>query len=1065
MRSTFRAARSALLILFVVAAGVLAALPGSSAAPAKGPSPGKLIKAGAVPPAKSVEVRKDASSPTDVPRLKIAGLGLEPFVFFQGGSADSISAFAADCTTPKTSWGLGETVCVRVSGPLDASRVLRRVQLVNPDGFVIDSLDLTTSPQTLTFTLPSDRSVTLFGLNMDNRGTWRVDVTDTSDASVRAFAPVTVHDSDPARLVADLQISKFLTGDATATAGSNIDSVIWVFNGGPDAAQNVRFTDLPPANTTFQSLTQTDGPAFSCTTPAVNTSGTTVCTKSSMAKDAVAGFIITYRVNDSISNDTQLDSTASVTSDTTERSTSNNSSDETVNASNPSPPNCTISCPNNITQDSDPGQAGAIVNYTAPTTSGTCGSVTTDHASGSFFPIGTTAVTTNVADGSANGVSCTFNVTVVDKRAVAVTLNGPADVTVECRTGFTDPGATASDGTNSLPVTTTVTVPDPNGTVDSNGDAVQVPVAGVDPNSPNTYTITYSATDSNNNTGKATRVVHVVDSAPPVITLAGTSGFTPQTETVTVTNDDGTTSTVTETILVGTVECHSVFTAPTATAADGCDNHSVTVTTSGGVNANTPGVYEIVYAASDASGNDSEQRVRVTVVDTTPPVITLNGASPLTVECHTSFTDPGATAADGCEGPVNVSASGSVNPDVVGSYSITYTATDSGGHTATETRTVNVVDTTAPLVTLNGASSVTIECHTVYTDAGASATDSCAGTATPTSTSDVNVNAPGTYHVVWSATDPSGNTGTATRTVTVTDTTPPTLTLNGASLITVECHTSFTDPGATAGDNCAGDLTGAITVSGSVNVNSPGTYPLTYTVSDGAGHTVSATRTVTVVDTIKPIITLNGASPLTWECHTPFTDPGATASDSCDSSVPVSVSGVVNANAVGTYTLTYTASDDSGNAAVPVTRTVIVRDTTAPTITLNSYAPSMWPPNHKYSTFRVTDFVTAASDGCDTTLGVGNVVIEKVTSDEPDNGGGDGDTSNDMVIAADCKSVQLRSERNGSGDGRVYIITFKVSDGTNVTRKTVKVVVPHDQGHGGSAVDSGVHNTVNGSCP
>src|SRR5205085_1052647 len=190
------------------------------------------------------------------------------------------------------------------------------------------------------------------------------------------------------------------------------------------------------------------------------------------------------------------------------------------------------------------------------------------------------------------------------------------------------------------------------------------------------------------------RVVNVVDTAPPVITLSGTSGFTPQTETVTVTNDDGTTSTVTETILVGTVECHSGFTAPTATAFDGCDNHSVPVTSSGGVDANTPGMYEIIYKATDASDNDTEQRVRVTVVDTTPPVITLNGANPMAVECHTSFTDPGATAADGCEGPVAVSASGSVNPNVVGSYSITYTASDSGGRTATVVRTVNVVDTT-----------------------------------------------------------------------------------------------------------------------------------------------------------------------------------------------------------------------------------------------------------------------------------------------------------------------------------------------------------------------------------
>ena len=67
------------------------------------------------------------------------------------------------------------------------------------------------------------------------------------------------------------------------------------------------------------------------------------------------------------------------------------------------------------------------------------------------------------------------------------------------------------------------------------------------------------------------------------------------------------------------------------------------------------------------------------------------------------------------------------------------------------------------------------------------------------------------------------------------------------------------------------------------------------------------------------------------------------------------------------------------------------------------------------TTFGVTDFVTGVTDSCDTTLGIGSVVIEKVTSDEIENGNGDGNTLNDIVIAADCKSVQLRSEREGGG--------------------------------------------------
>ena len=68
----------------------------------------------------------------------------------------------------------------------------------------------------------------------------------------------------------------------------------------------------------------------------------------------------------------------------------------------------------------------------------------------------------------------------------------------------------------------------------------------------------------------------------------------------------------------------------------------------------------------------------------------------------------------------------------------------------------------------------------------------------------------------------------------------------------------------------------------------------------------------------------------------------------------------------------------------------------------------------------------SASDAEDGNL-TNSVVIEKVTSDEPDNapGGGDGNTSNDIVIAGNCKSVQLRSERDENKNGRVYAVTLR----------------------------------------
>ena len=86
--------------------------------------------------------------------------------------------------------------------------------------------------------------------------------------------------------------------------------------------------------------------------------------------------------------------------------------------------------------------------------------------------------------------------------------------------------------------------------------------------------------------------------------------------------------------------------------------------------------------------------------DEIPPVISVLGDNPATVELGTSYTDAGATAVDAFHGNTNVVSSGTVDTSSVGTYTITYTATDLDNNTATATRTVNVVDTTKPVVTV-----------------------------------------------------------------------------------------------------------------------------------------------------------------------------------------------------------------------------------------------------------------------------------------------------------------------------------------------------------------------------
>ena len=171
------------------------------------------------------------------------------------------------------------------------------------------------------------------------------------------------------------------------------------------------------------------------------------------------------------------------------------------------------------------------------------------------------------------------------------------------------------------------------------------------------------------------------------------------------------------------------------------------------------------------------------------------------------------------------------------------------------------------------------------------------------------------------------------------DKTAPVLTMTGSQTMTISQGTAYTEPGYKAVDDVDGDITSKVTVTGTVNVNTPGTYTLTYTVSDAAGNKNTATRTITVtaVDKTAPVITLTGGASVQINQGTAYTEPGYTATDNIDGNITskVTVTGTVNVNTAGTYTLTYTVSDAAGNAAT-ATRTITVAavDKTAPVITL-----------------------------------------------------------------------------------------------------------------------------------
>jgi hypothetical protein len=253
---------------------------------------------------------------------------------------------------------------------------------------------------------------------------------------------------------------------------------------------------------------------------------------------------------------------------------------------------------------------------------------------------------------------------------------------------------------------------------------------------------------------------------------------------------------------------------------------------------------------------------------------------------------------------------------------------------------------------------------------------------------------------------------------------------------------------ATASDNCAAPAVGVSESNngGVGSVASPLVITRTYTATDGAGLTASASQTITVIDNTPPVVTPPAnviADADAGSCSASLNPGMATATDNCSGGVSASGarSDGMPLNApypVGATTITWTATDAHNNSS-SAAQTVTVTDAQAPIVTDPSASPSsIWPPNHTMAD------VTVSYDASDNCGGV-NCVIGSVASNEPVNGSGDGDTAPDWLIV-DSHHVQLRAERAGTGSGRVYTITVVCTDGSNnVTTKTVTVAVPKSQ--------------------
>jgi hypothetical protein len=233
---------------------------------------------------------------------------------------------------------------------------------------------------------------------------------------------------------------------------------------------------------------------------------------------------------------------------------------------------------------------------------------------------------------------------------------------------------------------------------------------------------------------------------------------------------------------------------------------------------------------------------------------------------------------------------------------------------------------------------------------------------------------------------------------------------------------------------------------GTLRFSSPGNHVVRLAVTGknaaATGYALSSDRFVLVPDTTPPEI--SPLPDLTVEATGPdgaVATYTGTAVDNRDGPVPVSFtppSGSVFP--LGTTLVVATAQDFAGNIATASFNVTVV-DTTPPTISALTASPDrLGPPNHKLIPVTIAATVHDLVDSNPHTRIIG------VTSNEPINGPGDGNTAPDYEITGDL-TLTLRAERSGSGNGRIYTITVESRDASgNASTATVDVTVPHDSG-------------------
>jgi len=568
--------------------------------------------------------------------------------------------------------------------------------------------------------------------------------------------------------------------------------------------------------------------------------------------------------------------------------------------------------------------------------------------------------------------------------------------------------------------------------------------------------IIFSVTDSDGNTAQDTILLSVIaDNTPPELTLLC---------------PDGSVGCASQTFLIGTEYVDPGFTISDNSECPGLINII------GFVDVNTPGIYELTYLVTDLAGNPTTvtRFINIIAEDLIAPIITVTGPNGTNIsngdnyifEADASLSEIPflIVAEDNLVSNITYTTefgpNGQPQPDVLGNYTITLTANDGINETVV-TYTVSVVDTTPPSVDL--LPGIPTEFNSCAGDgsvlenitAAISVTDNLSANPTLNASEEIEFNQAGTYTATYSYTDDAGN---ESETITITyivgdptdpedacftDFTAPTITVtgpDGSNIGNGDVYIFEADPSLSqipfvivAEDDIVDNINYTIEFgpNGQPQPDVLGNYTVTLTANDGTNVTV-VQYVVSVVDTTPPTaILLNGIPTQYNSCAgdgSVLEDIPSVivATDNLTTNLILNASNDIPFDQAGTYTATYSYTDDAGNESETITITYIVGDTTDPND--DCFIPNMISPTITVTGPDGTNIVNGDVYTFEADASLSEIAFVIVAED---------DIINNITYTTEFgPNGQPRPDLLGS-----YTVTLTANDGTNETVVTFIVSV------------------------